>query len=126
MNAYELAEKMDYGKYDWADEAAKMLRQQADRIAELEKVIKEAVEAFNDASDGAGVNFYAYAEEWKTKLANTTPQTKSLTDEKIRELEELLGRYWTLAYKEGKHGLNLADEANDVLMRFRAIVRGEK
>jgi hypothetical protein len=67
-----------------------------------------------------------YSTGYWNGIAKAKENIKPLTDEEIRELEELLGRYWTLAYKEGKHGLNLADEANDVLMRFRAIVRGEK
>jgi hypothetical protein len=41
MNAYELADKMDYGKYDWADEVAKMLRRQAKRIEELESKVTD-------------------------------------------------------------------------------------
>lgn len=37
MNAYELAEHLYKANYVGATESAKMLRQQADRIAELEK-----------------------------------------------------------------------------------------
>lgn len=37
-------------------------------------------------------------------------------------LEELLGRYWDLAYKEGSQQINLACEANDVLHQIRQYV----
>ena len=37
MNAYELAEHLEKANYVGASLSAKMLRQQADRIAELEK-----------------------------------------------------------------------------------------
>ena len=40
MNAYELADKVDLEPYGiYGEQAANMLRQQADRITELEKVI---------------------------------------------------------------------------------------
>ena len=35
MNANELADKLDFGKYDWADLAATMLRQQQAEIEAL-------------------------------------------------------------------------------------------
>ena len=47
MNAYELAKELDacFTRADWnVLEAATMLRQQADRIAELEKAVKDALE----------------------------------------------------------------------------------
>lgn len=39
MNAYQLADKLDFGHYDWADLCASMLRQQADRIVDLETTL---------------------------------------------------------------------------------------
>ena len=43
MNAYELAKKLEwYTNYDEFVEAGALLRQQADRIAELEKKLEEA------------------------------------------------------------------------------------
>ena len=60
MNAYELAEKAEGLAYeipaDWssgepknvATDIAAMLRQQADRIAELEKVIQHGIKAFGE------------------------------------------------------------------------------
>jgi len=43
MNAYGLASGLEYicSDYDIAKKSANMLRQQADRIAELEKEVKE-------------------------------------------------------------------------------------
>lgn len=39
------------------------------------------------------------------------------------DLEELLGRYWDLAYTEGKTGESHGDEANEVLHKVRQIAR---
>ena len=42
MNAYELADKVDLEPYGiYGEQAANMLRQQADRIAELEKLVHQ-------------------------------------------------------------------------------------
>ena len=42
MNAYELADKVDLEPYGiYGEQASNMLRQQADRIAELERKLKE-------------------------------------------------------------------------------------
>lgn len=38
------------------------------------------------------------------------------------KIEELLGQYWDLAYREGKTGENLAEEANEVLWKLRELV----
>jgi hypothetical protein len=44
MNAYELAKEIDWlDDYYYVKEAANMLRQQADRIAELEKIVKNTI-----------------------------------------------------------------------------------
>ena len=44
MNAYELAKKLEwYTNYDEFVEAGAMLRQQADRIAELEKLVSDMI-----------------------------------------------------------------------------------
>jgi hypothetical protein len=45
MNAYELADLMDKApEYDWQSDAATMLRQQADRIKELETKYQQEFE----------------------------------------------------------------------------------
>ena len=48
---------------------------------------------------------------------------KTLTDEDCECLEDLMGMYWDLAFKEGSQGINLSEQANDVLCSFRAILR---
>ncbi len=37
------------------------------------------------------------------------------------QLQELLGRYWDLAFQEGKTGANLADEANEILAEISKL-----
>lgn len=82
MNAYELAEKAQGLAYeipaDWssgepknvATDIANMLRQQADRIAELEKELKHYKMAWNMAEN---------------ELEN---QTKPLSDDEIKEIAD--------------------------------------
>lgn len=41
--------------------------------------------------------------------------------QKWNRAQELLGKYWDLAYREGRDGINLADEANAVLSAFRDL-----
>ena len=93
MNAYELAEIVDKWAYsesaEYLTDAANMLRQQADRIAELEK-------------QGEPVAWMEYIqdEEWEVWYIEPTnlpeghsykplylaPQTKPLSDEEIKEV----------------------------------------
>jgi hypothetical protein len=78
MNAYELADKLDW---HWDNDcrspaiskSADMLRQQADRIAELEKQLDIQFQYGFKAGK---------LEEWKANKL-FTPQTKPLTDEEI-------------------------------------------
>lgn len=48
---------------------------------------------------------------------------KRLTYEDCQQLEELMGEYWDLAYRECRDGIILSTQANDCLNRFRAILR---
>lgn len=41
-------------------------------------------------------------------------------------LDELLEKYWNLAYKEGKTGESFGDEANEVLHKIRLISQSQK
>ena len=100
MNAYELADDLE--SYDWYYEhevtgsdgytqeiktcntkyvwdAANMLRQQADRIAEMEKQGKPV--AWMDKNDKTVINL---EQKWADDIPlYTTPQTKPLSDEEI-------------------------------------------
>jgi hypothetical protein len=99
MNAYELADKLDLEPYGiYGEQAANMLRQQADCIAELEK------EKIRDYDNGAEVGQKPMA--WISPLGNlykskidavkngeqminplyTTPQIKELSNEEIEDL----------------------------------------
>lgn len=89
MNAYELAKQLEERHAPYEDDAANMLRQQADRIAELEK-------------QGEPVAWMEYIqdEEWEVWYTEPTnlpeghsykplylaPQSKPLSDEEIHEL----------------------------------------
>ena len=84
MNAYELTkdradiladELLAYHHKGVCGRAAKMLRQQADRIAELEKVLEhEGISVGRDLLNGG------------VALSKKLPQTKPLSDEEIKEL----------------------------------------
>ena len=82
MNAYELAKELDKYKGIATKQASDMLRQQADRIAELEKVSKpvawmdylEHSDVYDLNVSGRGIPLY------------TTQQIKELSDEEIYEV----------------------------------------
>ena len=79
MNAYELADKVDFEPYGtYGEQAANMLRQQADRIKDLEKLLEHSV--------GADCREMRYIQEIENR------------DARIAELEkggEVAGRfYW--------------------------------
>jgi len=94
MNAYELADAVEDwetgANYTVSIKAAQMLRQQADRIAELEKVSKpvawmdylEHSDVYDLNVSGRGIPLY------------TTPQIKELSDEEINKL-------WAESHKDG-------------------------
>ena len=81
MNAHELAEIVDKWAYsesaEYLTDAANMLRQQADRIAELEK----QGSSIWDSTRRVYKN--CQCDSCKNK---TSPQTKPLSDEEIKEL----------------------------------------
>jgi hypothetical protein len=77
MNANELADKIEYARtqYDcikWASDAPDMLRQQADRIAELEKLVSQRFD------DGKRLGII----ETEDRLL----KAKTLTDEEITQV----------------------------------------
>ncbi len=84
MNAYELADAllknltMEYDCDDYMEQAANMLRQQADRIAELEK-------------ETHSINYTCPNCETHVELFYKTPQIKELSDEEIYKLAEYHG-----------------------------------
>ena len=92
MNAYELADKLQMDKakalvyVDTVVQSAEMLRQQADRIAELEKRGKPVAWMFQGAFD---ISTYVSFEKPNPDIyPNPTPlytasQTKPLSDEEI-------------------------------------------
>lgn len=55
--------------------AAAQLRRLHALNAELLKALKENTEAFEIASDGGGVNFYAYAQDNRALIAKAEAQT---------------------------------------------------
>ena len=82
MNAYELADHLEKANYVGASKAANMLRQQADRIAELEKPHKYDPETGEPLIDG-----------YPLFSGLPRPQTKPLSDEEIDEILESLDVY---------------------------------
>ena len=99
MNAYELANKMEQLAGHFHNEAINMLRQQADRIAELEKshieLEKGIVADLNQRQSAKPVAWMDYLEHSNVYDLNvsgrgiplyTTPQIKELSDEEIIEI----------------------------------------
>jgi hypothetical protein len=94
MNAYELADRLTTPRSSGEEamlvinHAIPMLRQQADRIAELESCLDFALQDTMDylrLNNLGGENNHWLV--WARKLlANTTPQTKPLSDGEIKEL----------------------------------------
>jgi len=74
MNAYELADEFDWMTEEkivqWCNDVVNMLRQQADRIAELEK-------------ETHSINYTCPNCETHVELFYKTPQIKELSDEEI-------------------------------------------
>jgi hypothetical protein len=72
MNAYELADELDRivkvsMPLHYITESSKMLRQQADRIAELEKTIQDGIQAFGKVQDQMLDNKFAFPRWSKEK-----------------------------------------------------------
>jgi hypothetical protein len=79
MNAYQLADKLDLEPYGiYGEQAANMLRQQADRIAELEQ---EKIRAYDNGFEDGQKSLTTNAEpvDWMHKL----------NDDEIAELFEI-------------------------------------
>ena len=100
MNAYELADEIDSIAFDWlgkttSGKLANMLRQQADRIAELEKSAEPVAWIKKDTLIFLGnYEFGSITIQVQKQKDNefdiplyTTPQIKELSDEEIEELQ---------------------------------------
>jgi len=75
VNPYELINK-NVSCINWIEEASDMLRQQADRIAELEKDLHMALRHYDQLAHDL--------------VLNPTPQIKEISDEQIFKLAEML------------------------------------
>jgi hypothetical protein len=73
--------------------------------AELEEECRMLSERLKDAD--------AKLAEYEAPTAQQLPE----------ELDELLGKYWSLAYSEGKDGVSHGDDANEVLHKLRCLYR---
>ena len=78
MNTYELADELLRDNTQLTVKAANILRQQADRIAELEKQTKQTPDGLIDPKS----YYIGYADGKKA------PQTKPLSDEEIMDIAE--------------------------------------
>jgi len=120
MNAYELADFIDkYCEDNTSKEAAVLLRQQADRIAELEKQGKPV--AWMYPNDNSLIVTHPLRMGTKVFTENdfkdwiplyTTPQTKPLSDEEIFNLT---------AWKKNPYELYVEMEKEDMIAFARAI-----
>ena len=102
MNAYELADKVDLEPYGiYGEQAANMLRQQADRIAELEKELESAevdIDVYRheiaELEKGIAEHFeegYRAGYKFCANMYESTPQIKELSDE---EIKEVIRKHW--------------------------------
>lgn len=106
MNAYELADEFRSNApasdiFDWCHKSANMLRQQADRIAELEKELSWWRTNFKLPTEPN-----SHRPNWLY-----APQTKRLTDEEIQEV-------WYDKMKNGNIGNNLIKFARAIEERI--------
>ena len=89
MNAYELADEFDWMTEEkivqWCNDVVNMLRQQADRIAELEKSAEPFIWLKQDF-DGEWIEVHPN----KGIPLYTTPKIKELSDEEIDEVLYLM------------------------------------
>ena len=98
MNAYELAKQLEERHAPYEDDAANMLRQQADRIAELKWEINHLEQSVDflrttlfdikqkyDTKNKHYVYTQVYVDELQAKIEalQFPPQTKPLSDEEI-------------------------------------------
>jgi hypothetical protein len=115
MNAYELAKKLEwYTNYDEFVEAGAMLRQQADRIAELEKELyfKNYYEELPDTP--VGIIGKIGDSPIHDLVHRTTPQIKELSDEEILSLS---------AFKNSSYDVFIEYEKEDLIKFARAILK---
>jgi len=100
MNAYELADELDKINDIPIETIINMLRQQADRIAELEKLFNNCnVSDFTPPQKAIirqGFEKY-WGEIWERYTKETTPQIKELSDEEIYEI----GKQYLTQYEDG-------------------------
>ena len=119
VNPYELADELDKYKGIATRNAANMLRQQADKIAELEKQSEPVAWMSPDGkvSQTEGKLFYI--------PLYTTPQTKPLSDA-IEIVKEFQGDY-ELTFKayEDTYADGWTDACNEILWAIEAKVRGQ-
>ena len=140
MNAYELAYEFKNRNWDevdcvlWCEKSANMLRQQADRIAELEKEnsnlkyeISSGAWQPKEATDQELFNIYAHLQDTyegdnfpvalgrKILELYTKPQTKPLSDWEIGEI-----------WKKEWQGGNIGHIAYTYARAIESKVRGEK
>ena len=88
MNAYELAKQLEERHAPYEDDAANMLRQQADRIAELEKQGEPVAWMQMHHKDNVPTKF-SPVKVWEDDIPlYTTPQIKPLSDEEITKIRQ--------------------------------------
>ena len=106
MNAYELADRLDLEPYGiYGEQAANTLRQQADRIAELEKSaepvawIKKDTLIFLGNYEFGSITIQVQKQkdyEFAIPLY-TTPKIKELSDEEIDEIMKQTSNWYDFA-----------------------------
>lgn len=115
-------------------EAADRLEEQQARIAELEQNGPEMQRGVNGAGAPWMGTMRQVLEDYKTAAATEAKlgdeARAALDDLRISrralrdKVLDLMARYWELAYREGAEGINLADEANEVIHAVRNLLAG--
>ena len=106
MNAYELADEFDWMTEEkivqWCNDVVNMLRQQADRINELEKQLSQPMQILNDG--------------------RIVPVFKELSDEEIKLLLDRIQNYLECGGFFNPECME-HDKVRDLIMDCRAILK---
>ncbi len=130
MNAYELADEFDWMTEEkivqWCNDVVNMLRQQADRIAELEKGGEVAGRFYwESVVDGHVMAIPSEGTPHYNKddfPLYTTPQIKELSDEEIKPLLDRIQNYLECGGFFNPECME-HDKVRDLIMDCRAILK---
>ncbi len=132
MNAYELAKELDKYKGIATKQASDMLRQQADRIAELEKLVSDmAYEKASGVYDRpqtkhepvAWVSAYQLAKYWENEAVVMSKTTANMLRQQADCIAELESNPRQLSDEELNKAFDYYCETDEGVLRFNYELR---